>query len=142
MTSVLVRIVRVSALIVRMSFPATSGAFSSDHRLKCARPSVPVSEPTPTSSMSGSFQPPGPEYASSPTCWSRMPVIEFQLAWMSPVVRQELPTGIPQVHTLSCPQLHKLYTIGRPVAARASRMAVYRCCPFLPWWSPQLSYLR
>eukprot|EP00959_Pyramimonas_sp_CCMP1952_P020816 438921-Pyramimonas_sp.AAC.1 len=33
----------------------------------------------------------------------------------------------PHLHTASPPQLHKLYTIGRPVALSASRMRLYAC---------------
>ena len=49
------------ALMLRRSFPAMSGAAMIAHMLKCARPSVSV-KPLPTSSMSGSFQWPGPAY--------------------------------------------------------------------------------
>ena len=45
-----------------------------------------------------------------------------KLALMSPVVRQLLPSLAPQVQTFSCPQLHRLNRIERPVAARASRI--------------------
>jgi hypothetical protein len=62
MTSEFVSIVLVAELMLRMSFPAMSGAASMHHMLKCAWFSVCVSEPLPTSSMSGSFQCPGPAY--------------------------------------------------------------------------------
>ena len=55
MTSVLVRMASVAALMLRRSLPAISGAFSIAHRLKWARDSV-SDRPLPTSSMSGSFQ--------------------------------------------------------------------------------------
>lgn len=64
-----------------------------------------------------------------------------KLGLMSPVVRQLLPTSAPHVHTLSWPQLHRLYRIGRPVAARASRIAVYRVRAGTPVLL-QLSYFR
>ena len=47
-------------VMLRRSLPAISGAASMDHRLKCERYSVVVMPPLPTSSMSGSFQWPGP----------------------------------------------------------------------------------
>jgi hypothetical protein len=45
--------------------------------------------------MSGSFQAPGPAKRASPTVLSRHSSTEFQLAWMSSVVRQLLPTCAP-----------------------------------------------
>ena len=64
MTSVLVRMDRVAALMVRRSLPASSGALSSAQRLKWARDSV-SDRPLPTSSMSGSFQAPGSDAPAS-----------------------------------------------------------------------------
>src|SRR3954451_19819653 len=141
MTSVFVRIAFVAELIVRMSLPAISGAFSSAQRLKWACDSVSDS-PCPTSSMSGSFHAPGPDADAYPGCWSRMLITEFQLPWMSPVSRQELPVAAPQDLTLSLPQLQIAYRIARPVLASASRMAAYRFGPLIPFCWPQLSYLR
>ncbi len=43
---------------------------------------------------------------------------------MSPVVRHRLPTEPPQLATSSSPQLQRLKTMGRPVAAMAFCIAV------------------
>lgn len=42
------------------SHPIMSGDFTTAHKAKCVLSSVKVMPPFPTSSMSGSFQPPGP----------------------------------------------------------------------------------
>ncbi len=49
----------------------------------------------------------------------------------------------PQVHTFGVVLPHSvmLYAMGRPVAASASRMVVYRWMASTPWLL-QLSYLR
>ena len=52
--------VLVSGVILRRSLPAIRGAAKIAHKLKCERYSVLVMPPLPTSSMSGSFQCPGP----------------------------------------------------------------------------------
>lgn len=59
------RIALTSADMVRMSLPAMSGAASSDQRAKCERDSVSDRPGRPTTSMSGSFQCPGPDWAAS-----------------------------------------------------------------------------
>ena len=61
MTSLLVSVAFVAALMLRRSFPAMSGAARIAHMLKWVCPSVSVN-PLPTSIMSGSFQCPGPAY--------------------------------------------------------------------------------
>jgi hypothetical protein len=66
---------------------------------------------------------------------------EPQFGEMSPVVRHELPVARPHVQTASWPHSHIAKKIGRPVAARASRIVSYRCWLVRPPWSPQLSYL-
>ena len=58
-TSRLVRIDRVSGLILLRSLPASSGAARIAHRLIWVRYSSGFMPPLPTSSMSGSFQFPG-----------------------------------------------------------------------------------
>ena len=60
MISLLVRIRFVSASIADTSQPISSGAFISAHSAKWASYCVVVMPPFPTSSMSGSFHPPGP----------------------------------------------------------------------------------
>ena len=60
MTSVLVSVALVVALMLPRSFPAMSGAASIAHILKCVRPSVSHRPLLPTSNMSGSFQWPAP----------------------------------------------------------------------------------
>ena len=51
---------RLGGGALRRSVPMISGAAIIAHRLKCVRYSVAVMPPLPTSSMSGSFQSPGP----------------------------------------------------------------------------------
>ncbi len=58
-----------------------------DQSEKCERYSVSVMPPLPTSSMSGSFQCPGPAYGASGRFCFRIDSIELQLSLMSPVVR-------------------------------------------------------
>src|SRR5262245_51842156 len=139
-TRALVSVLNVVALALGMLVPAMSGAAISAHRLNSARSSV-ADMPLPISSMSGSFHAPGPAKLASPTLAWKMLSMLVKFGAMSPVVRQLLPTPEPQVHTVSCPQLHRLNRIGRPVAARASRMVVYRDWALTPWLL-QLSYLR
>ena len=91
MTSALVRMALVVALIERMSFPAMSGAASIAHMPKCERSSS-ADIPRPTSSMSGSFQWPGPAYWASALSMSMRPVNDPQLALMSNPMRHMLHT--------------------------------------------------
>jgi hypothetical protein len=98
--------------------------------------------PLPTSSMSGSFQPPRCAWTARPTLALKMPSMLPQLSEMSPVVRQLLPTGWAQSHGAFAPHSQMENTIGLPVARRASRIRVYRSWALCPRWSPQLSYLR
>src|ERR1019366_9652658 len=86
-TSVFVRIAVVAAVMDRKSFPARSGAASIAHMLKCDSFSSCVSEPLPTSSMSGSFQCPGPAYPDSGASASMRLVMDDQLALMSNAMR-------------------------------------------------------
>ncbi|CAM5281308.1 hypothetical protein SCANM63S_07268 [Streptomyces canarius] len=65
------RIALTSADMVRMSLPAMSGALSSAQRAKWERDSVSVRPGRPTTSMSGSFQCPGPDCAASGAVTSR-----------------------------------------------------------------------
>src|ERR1039458_51161 len=96
-------------LVLRRSAPASSGAASRDQRLRCARYSVAVMPPLPTSSMSGSFQWPGPAYFSSPFCLNPMDSMLFHLSSMSSVVRHRLPPDrAPHSQTLSMPYWQRL----------------------------------
>ncbi len=129
MTSLFVRMSRVAGFMVRRSFPAMSGAASRHQRLKWAWYSVSVMPPFPTSSMSGSFQWPGPEKASRPAWRSRIwttpippPFLTFQISSMSPVVRHRLPMSFAQSQGLVSPHSQMLKTMGRPLASRASRI--------------------
>ena len=132
MTSALSRIsrtpaaARVVSIIVRTSLPAISGAAIMAQRLKCARYSVWVMPPLPTSSMSGSFQPPG--RATCQYCDDRSTIDSTLLhrSAMSPVVRHRLPTAGAHVHGSLRPHSQMLNTIARPLAASASRKIVYR----------------
>ncbi len=98
MTSALVRMSSVSCWAVRRSAPISRGAAISAQRLKWVRYSVPVMPPLPTSSMSGSLKAPGLAYAESPWLACAMEIMLCQVSLMSPVVRQELPTGGAQFH--------------------------------------------
>src|SRR5215471_14996268 len=107
MTALLPRVARVSELALTRLLPANSGAAISAQRLKWARPSV-VDMPLPTSSMSGSFQCPGPAYESRPTFWWKIDSMEPNEELMSPVVRHRLPTLAPQVHGALTPHSQRL----------------------------------
>src|SRR6266403_2167731 len=142
-TSLFVKISLISGVMLRKSFPAINGAASMHHKLKCARYSGVVIPPLPTSSMSGSFQCPGPAKLSKPTCKSTMfsipssqqvPSGHFfapdHLSEISPVVRHKLPTSLAHSHGFAVPHSHMLKTIGRPVAFNASRMVEYASSAF------------
>lgn len=125
----------------RGSVPISSGAAITAHMLKCDRYSVSVMRPLPTSSMSGSFQCPGPAYWASGRFCLRLDSMLDQLSLMSPVVRHRLPTSEAHNHGWFRPHSQMLKTMGRPVAFSASRIVVYRCLASTPWlW--QLSHLR
>src|SRR6266536_5108309 len=141
-TSALPMTARVDADMERRSLPRISGALSSAQRLKWERYSVSVIPPLPTSSMSGSLKPLDRANGSSPACWSSSEVMLPHESEMSPVVRHRLaPVDGPNSHGFSWPQLHRLYTIGRPVARRAFPIAWYRAGAGRPRLL-QLSYLR
>ena len=61
--------------------------------LKCVRCSVSDSVPLPISSMSGSFQAPGPAAGASGMFLAMRDLMRAQSGWISPVVRQRLPTA-------------------------------------------------
>ena len=67
-------------------------------------------QPTqPTTSMSGSFQRPGPAYGAFSTCAKPISLMLFQVSVMSPVVRQRLPpTSSPHSQTSPMPYWHRL----------------------------------
>src|SRR5256714_14729576 len=115
----------VAADAPRRSVPAISGAAICAHRLNSARSSV-KDMPLPTSSMSGSFQPPGPANEASPTFWWKIDTMLPELAVMSPVVRHRLPVPAPHVHTLASAHAQRLYTLGPQVAAPAAPSDGYR----------------
>ncbi len=109
MTSQFVRISRVAEDMERRSLPAMSGALSSAQSEKCARYSVSLIPPLPTSSMSGSFQPFGPANFAMLSCRSRIFMTEDHLSSMSPVVRQRLPPTVrPQCQGWPEPHSHRL----------------------------------
>ena len=60
MTALLVRIDSVCGLALMMLLPSISGEAISAHKLNWLWSSVAFMPPLPVSSMSGSFQPPGP----------------------------------------------------------------------------------
>ena len=87
MTSAFVSVARVSADILVKSFPAMRGAARIAQRLKCERYSSLVIPPFPTSSMSGSFQWPGPAAEACSAFASRFPSMLANESEMSPAVR-------------------------------------------------------
>src|SRR5579862_6106255 len=96
-----------------MSHPINSGEQSRHHRLICVYCSLGVSrlgrtlalQPTyPTTSISGSFQCPGPAYFSWPAWPNPIRDMLDQVSVISPVVRQQLPpTSAPHSQTLPIP---------------------------------------
>ncbi len=97
-TSRLPRISIVSGVASRRSLPISSGAAMTDHRLKWLRYSRSVMPPLPTSSMSGSFQWPGPAYSASTMFCLAMLSMLPQVSLMSPVVRHRWPTSFAHSH--------------------------------------------
>src|SRR3954453_19638551 len=87
MTSVLVSVALLVALMLPRSFPAMSGAENIAHMLKCVRPSVSDRPLLPTSNMSGSFQCPAPAYGDSAASMSMRRVISPHVALMSAPMR-------------------------------------------------------
>src|SRR3954447_12814242 len=102
-TSRLVSVASVAADAERRSVPMISGAAIIAHMLMCVRYSVAVMPPLPISSMSGSFQCPGPAYEESLLFIPMIDLSDGQLSLMSPVVRQRCPTSLPQVHGCDVP---------------------------------------
>src|SRR5467141_721951 len=80
----------------RRSFPASKGAARIAHSAMCVRYSSRFMPPLPTSSMSGSFQCPGPANFSRPFCPNPIKVMRSYVSLMSPVVRHKLPVVGPQ----------------------------------------------
>src|SRR5467141_1483536 len=124
-TSGFIRMALVSSDMLRMSFPASSGAARMAHSAMCVKYSSCFIPPFPTSNMSGSFQWPGPANFPSPSCEKPIRDMLLYLSLMSPVVRQRFPVCGPQVHGAFTPQLQMLKTIGRPDCAMASRNLGY-----------------
>src|ERR1039457_4166018 len=85
-TSALVRMAFVVALIERMSLPAMSGDANIAHMPKCERSSS-ADIPLPTSSISGSFQRPGPAYWAKGLSVSIRPVNDAQVFVISKPIR-------------------------------------------------------
>src|SRR6185312_5498640 len=145
--SLLVNTLLVSFVMLLRSFPAISGAASMHQRLKWARSSAALKEPFPTSSISGSFQWPGPAYCSSPLCRSRLastlppqilplsPSILLQLLAISPEVLHRCPMPAAHSQGLFDPHSQILKTMGLPALYKASRMSVYDAFAF---WLPVL----
>ncbi|CAM5404730.1 hypothetical protein SSPIM334S_04364 [Streptomyces spiroverticillatus] len=78
------------------------------HIEKWVRYSVSVIPPLPTSSMSGSFQPPGPAYFASGKLCFMMLSIEAQLSLMSRVVRHICPISLPHLQGRYDPHSQRL----------------------------------
>src|SRR6185503_5685632 len=134
MISLLVRIEVVCSDIFLRSLPAINGAASMHHNEKCALSSL-YFIPLPTSSISGSFQWPGPAYWRMLSCLSRIfktlrgfhpffATVSANAGPMSPVLRHNWPTGFAQRHGLCCPHSHRLNIMGRPAAFMALLIVV------------------
>src|ERR1700752_4139112 len=91
MTSLFRRMDLVSADICERSLPASSGEARIAHKLMWVRYSLYFIPPLPTSSISGSFQWPGPAYLERPAWENPMLDMLMYLSWMSSVVRQLFP---------------------------------------------------
>mmetsp|Transcript_310 Transcript_310/g.1032 ORF Transcript_310/g.1032 Transcript_310/m.1032 type:complete len:395 (-) Transcript_310:546-1730(-) len=122
MISLLVRMLVVAADMVVTSQPMSMGALDAAHSVKCEVYSSVVIPPLPTSSMSGSFQPPGPAYGHRGSLRSRREVMDDHESEMSPVVRQLLPTLAAQSQGSCCPHSHMEKKMARPDVLSASRM--------------------
>ncbi len=114
------KIFRVYLEIPESEQPISKGDFNAAQRAKWDWYSSVVICPLPTSSISGSFHPPGPEYLDKLTCLSRIEVKDFQDPSISPVVLHELPTGAAQIQGVYCPHWHIEKKIDLPVLLRAS----------------------
>uniref|UniRef100_A0A0A8ZA93 AtAGAL2 (Arabidopsis thaliana ALPHA-GALACTOSIDASE 2) n=1 Tax=Arundo donax TaxID=35708 RepID=A0A0A8ZA93_ARUDO len=109
--------------------------------LKWERYSSVVIPPFPTSSISGSFHPPGPAYDAHLSLLSAMPVMLAQVSWMSPVVLQLFPTSLAHVAGLSTPHSQREKKILLPEFISALLIVLYLGCGLIPW-SLQLSYFK
>lgn len=92
-TSSFPKIFKVSWDMFYKEQPINKGALRIAHKTKWALYSSFDIPPFPTYNISGSFQPPLPEKTSSPTCWSKIEVKDFQLSEISPVVLHEFASG-------------------------------------------------
>src|SRR5665213_475450 len=142
MISLLVRIEEVCADMFRSSLPAINGAASMHHNEKWALSSL-YFMPLPTSSISGSFQWPGPAYCRMLSCRSRIfrtlngvqPLRGGNLSKagpISPVLRHNCPSFFAQRHGICCPHSQRLNTIGLPAARIALLMVAYASCALIP----------
>src|ERR1700704_4142874 len=89
MTARLVKMLRVAGDMVARSLPAISGAAITAQRLNWLWYSESLIPPLPISSMSGSFQPPGPR-SSWLTLWVKFHTMLGYESWISDVVRHML----------------------------------------------------
>src|SRR5436305_13328901 len=107
-----------------MSLPAIKGEAIIAQSEKCERYSAGVIPPLPTSSMSASFQCPGPanghngsfKSTISSTEWAQECSLSLvaKPSQMSPVVRQELPMFLAHSHGFAVPHSHIEKTMSRP----------------------------
>src|SRR3989338_1990552 len=145
MTSWLVSTERDSGDSEDSVHPMMRGALASAHRVKCTRNSDSVralgSDGLGHSSMSGSFQPPGPAKGHQASFSMMLCMMRAHELEMSPVVLQLLPTCGAQSAGKSCPHSHMEKRMGLPQEARASRMGGYLTSGEMPSLL-QLSYLR
>src|SRR4051812_4991248 len=76
--------------------------------------------------MSKSLKPPGAAYWLMPEALAAMLAMLFQLFWMSPDMRHELPYPVPHSQTRSSPHWQSENNMGRPALLRAFFMGVYQ----------------
>ena len=95
-----------SLLITDKSQPIINGALLKDQSAKWVFSSSLVSPPFPISSISGSFQPPGPDYSLPSILVLKLNSRETHKSDISWVVLHELATYGAQFTVSSSPQLH------------------------------------
>ena len=101
-----------------------------------------VKLPLPTSSISGSFQPPGEAYFHSLTLTSYIARIDAQNGFISGVVLHKFPAEPPHIHGILKPHSQIEKTIGFssvPFFSAISLLACFRHLPMCLYCSAELS---
>ena len=105
-TSLFPNIAKVLYDMLLKSHPIKRGDFKRAQRAKWDWYSSCDIPPFPTSSISGSFQAPGPAYFDNPSCLSRLWIKDTQTSLMSIVVLQEFPTFWAHSYGFYLPHSH------------------------------------